>query len=378
MITQAEFRTFFQVAGTRLFFNHAAYAPLSKPVVQAMNDYFAVRSHGDPASWSIAEEHVEGLRNNFAQLVGATPPRIAMMQNTVTGVNILANGLAWQAGDHILLYADEFPSNVMPFLNLQDRGVEVEFIKAPDGRVSLERFAAAIKPNTRLISLSSVQYLTGFRADLKPIADLCHQQGAYFSVDGIQSVGVIPTDVIESGIDFLAVGGHKWLMSPLGAGFIYVTEALQSELKLAFRGYMGHVNPIDFGNFEQELSPHARRFELGAFNAPSIVGAHQATELLLACGIENIFRHVRKLIHRFEEGITSLPFETMYHFEEQETSGICMFTHENAELNEKVFNSLSDQKVNISLRGGGLRLAPHYYNTVEEIEAFLALLNSLG
>ncbi|NQT64305.1 MAG: aminotransferase class V-fold PLP-dependent enzyme [Candidatus Marinimicrobia bacterium] len=374
MITQEQFRSYFDVVGKRLFFNHAAYSPISRPVVNAMNEFFEHRQMGNPLTWNIAEDHMEGLRSNYGKLVGAPAERIAHMANTVSGVNVLANGLDWKSGDHILLYVDEFPSNVMPFLNLNERGVEVEFISAPDGRVTPELFEAALKSQTRLISISSVQYLTGFQADLETLSELCHSRNIIFSVDAIQSVGVVPTDVIASGVDFMAAGGHKWMMSPLGTGFLYVTEELQSRLKLVHRGYMGHVNPMDFGNFEQELTPDAKRFELGAFNASGMVGAEKATELLLECGVDSIFRHVRKLIGQFEWGLEELPYKTMYQFEENEQSSICLFSHNDASRNESIFQSLSASGVNISLRGGGLRLAPHYYNTSDEVDQILALL----
>ena len=374
MISQEQFRSYFNVVGRRLFFNHAAYSPLSKPVVDAMNEFLGHRQMGNPLSWNIAEGHMEGLRANYGKLVGAPPARIAHMANTVSGINVLANGLDWKSGDHILLYMDEFPSNVMPFLNLKDRGVEVEFISASDGRITPELFEAALKSQTRLISISSVQYLTGYRADMKTLSELCHSRNILFSVDAIQSVGVVPTDVLDSGIDFMAVGGHKWMMSPLGTGFLYVTEELQGRLKLVHRGYMGHVNPIDFGNFDQELSPDARRFELGAFNASGMAGAEKATELLLDCGLDSIFRHVRKLIGQFEWGLEELPFKTMYQFEENEQSSICLFSHVDHTKNEAIFQMLSKSGVNISLRGGGLRLAPHYYNTPDEVDQILELL----
>ena len=374
MLTQEQFRSYFDVVGKRLYFNHAAFSPLSKPVVNAMKEFFEQRQLGSPLSWKIAEDHMEGLRSNYGKLVGAPSERIAHMGNTVSGISVLANGLEWKSGDHILLYIDEFPSNVMPFLNLRDRGVDVEFITAPDGRLTPELFEAAIKPQTRLISVSSVQYLTGYLADLKTLSELCHSRNIIFSVDGIQSVGVIPMDVINAGIDFMAVGGHKWMMSPLGTGFLYVTGELQAQLKLANRGYMGHLNPMDFGNFEQELTPDAKRFEMGAFNASGMVGAEKATELLLECGVESIYRHVHKLLSQFEWGLEELPYKLMYQFEDSELSGICMFSHIDDSKNEAIFQKLSESDVNISLRGGGLRLAPHYYNSSDEIEQLLILL----
>jgi len=378
MITQPQFRDLFEVSGQRLFFNHAAYSPFSRPVVQAMNDYLDYRLQGSPQTWPAAVERREHLRANYARLVGSVPNRIAMMANTVTGLNVLASGLDWQAGDHMLLYSDEFPSNVMPFLNLRSRGVEVEFVKSADARVTTELFEAAIKPATRLISVSSVQYLTGYQADLTTLAQLCHAHNILLSVDAIQSVGVLPTDVVALGIDFLAAGGHKWLMSPLGTGFIYVTEALQERLRPAYRGYMGHVSPESFGDFEQALSPDARRFELGAFNAPGIAGAEKATELLLACDPASIFRHVRSLLDQFVWGLEETGFVTVYDFVESESSGIQLFSHQDAKLNQQVFEYLTAAGVNLALRGRGLRLAPHYHNNADEIEQLLALLRAFN
>jgi len=337
MMTQENFRKLFEVTDRRLFFNHAAYSPFSRPVVQAMDDYLNYRLQGSPVTWTTAVERMENLRNNYAKLIGTQADRIAHMANTVTGMNVLASGLNWRPGDHILLYADEFPANVMPFLNLRSRGVQVEFIRGKDVRVTPELFAAAITPQTRLISVSSVQYLTGYRTDLKALAELCHAHDILLSVDAIQSVGVIPMDVQKSGVDFLAAGGHKWLMSPLGTGFLYVTEALQERLQPAYRGYMGHVDPEAYSDFEQELSPHARRFELGAFNAAPIAGAETATDLLLQCETPRIFQHVRNLLNQFNWGLEETEFIPLYTFDENEQSGIQLFSYQDQTLNEQVF-----------------------------------------
>lgn len=378
MISQQEFRSHFESLGDRLYFNHAAYAPLSTPVLETMNNYLNVRLRGDSQTWAVAVEHLEGLRTKYSKLAGTRETRIAMMANTVSGINVLATGLEWKAGDHILLYSEEFPANVMPFYNLQSQGVEVEFISAPDGRVTPELFESRIKDRTRLISLSTVQYLTGYRADLKTISDLCHDRDILFSVDAIQSLGVIPMEVENLKIDFLSAGGHKWMMSPLGAGFLYLTEELQSQLQVVNRGYMGHVNPEDYGNFEQELSSDARRFEMGAPNAPSMVGADMAVGLLLECGIDKIHAHVRSLIRQLENGLADTNFVPLYSFSEDESSGIFMFTHKDSERNIESIKSLTEQKVNLSLRGGGLRFAPHFYNTSHEVDQFLDMLRDLS
>ncbi|MCF7809190.1 MAG: aminotransferase class V-fold PLP-dependent enzyme [Candidatus Marinimicrobia bacterium] len=378
MISQQEFRSHFDSLGDRLYFNHAAYSPMSRPVAETIKYYLDVRMEGSSDTWTLAVDHLETLRSNYAALINTTADRIALTGNTGSGLIALANGMNWQTGDHILLYAHEFPANVTPFYNLKRLGVDVELVQDVDGRLTPEQFASKLRPQTRLISLSSVQYLTGYRANLKPFSDLCHENGIIFCVDAIQSLGVIPMDVVDMGIDFLSAGAYKWMMAPIGTGFLYLTEALQEKLQVTGLGYMGNENPERYDEFDQELHPDARRFEVGAFPAPGVAGARKALDLLLACGIDNIQKHVSGLTEQFLSGLKNTAFEPVYTFSKEERAGICLFKHKNQEQNEEVFKRLTAQKVNIALRGGGLRFAPHYYNTSEEVDRFLAMLAELS
>ncbi len=377
MISQEQFRQQFDVNRHRLYFNHAAYAPMSRSVVRAMSDYFQVRLEGEPNAWGYVVERYEGLRSNFASLVNAEPDRVAIVANTVVGINVLATGLDWQAGDRIILYEKEFPANVLPFTNLKGSGVEVDFISDREGRVDVQLFEAALTSRTRLVSISSVQWLTGYRADLKALSELCHARGILLCVDGIQSVGAIPMDVDHSGIDMLVAGGHKWQMSPLGTGLLYLTEELQERLKMGAMGYMGKVDPEDYLNFNQPLSPHARRYEMGAFPAPSIIGAQIATKLLLEAGIENIQSHLRALLHQFRKGLTDIPYRCRYEFDDHESAGILIFGHQDSRRNPEVYDKMVAAGVNLSLRDGWLRLSPHYFINADDVSKLLDILEGI-
>ena len=378
-MTQAEFRSLFShVTSRRLYFNHAAVSPLADPVLVAMNEHLERRHTGAPDTWGKAFAAAENLRGLYATLVNATTDRIALMPNTATGLNILASGLKWQAGDRVLLNEHEFPANVIPFRNLRRLGVELDFVKTTDGRFPLEAYENAITPRTKLLSLSIVQYMTGYRADVKAIAELCHRHHIIFSVDAIQALGVMPVDVEADGIDFLATGGHKWLQSPLGSGFLYLSKAIQDQIHQTHLGYMSLEHPEKFSDFEQPLSEAARRYELGAFNAVNCVGANAALGLLIDANQTTVFDHVRGLVRHFSERLTGTNFRPVFNFPEANGSGIFIFTHHDESKNQPMLEQITAREVVISLRDKGLRFSPHYYNTMGEVDALIDILKELG
>lgn len=375
-ITQAQFRAEFEAVPPRLFFNHAAVSPLPRSTSQGVEFFLQLRRKGDPTYWPQVLEMLQRVRENFAALVGTRPERITLVTSTTHGLNLLAAGLDWQPGDRILLTKGEFPANVLPFQNLAYRGVEIDFLEEPGLAVTPEKLAAALKPRTRLFSISAVQFLTGYRADLAAMAEVCHAQGTLISVDGIQAVGTYPLEGEQWGIDFLACGGHKWLLSPLGAGFAYLTEELQNRLRPVFTGIQGLVDPENFLAYDQPLAETARRYETGAYNTLALAGAERSTGLLLACGLTSIREHILALLERFQQGLVNTPFRPCYHFPAENRSGIFYFTHDQRERNEAAYRFLLEQGVVLSYRGGNLRLSPHYWNTPAEIDRLLEILQN--
>jgi Selenocysteine lyase len=295
--------------------------------------------------------------------------RIALIGNTSDAINIVASGLPWQRGDRIILNDMEFPANVYPYYHLQEHGVIVDIIKCPDGRITTEMIARSITPRTRVVALSAVQFLSGFRADLVSIGAMCRDQGIWFVVDGIQAVGAIQLDVQEMKIDGLAAGAQKWQMSVQGTGFLYVNEALQEAIHPQFVGWLGVQDAWNFYNYGQPLASTAKRYEGGTVNHLGFCGMAKSLALLLDQGIPAIENHILALTRILTDGLRQIEGVMIYSpTNDSERAGIVTITlpaHVNAAT---VFKKLLAKNIVISLREGKLRYSPHFYNTPGEIQ----------
>ncbi|HTP12859.1 MAG TPA: aminotransferase class V-fold PLP-dependent enzyme, partial [Bacteroidota bacterium] len=248
----------------QIYLNHASISPLSTRAVDAMTKYLQTHSNGTLVSYDDELKIESDCRTAVQALIHAeSTDRIALTGNTSDALNIVASGLPWQRGDRIILNDMEFPANVYPYHHLQEQGVAVDIIKCPDGRISPEMIERTITPNTRVVALSAVQFLSGFRADLARIGGLCRERKVWFIVDGIQAVGAVRVDVQRMKIDGLAAGAQKWQMSVQGTGFLYVNEALQEAIHPKYVGWLGVQDAWNFYNYGQPLAPTAKRYEGG-------------------------------------------------------------------------------------------------------------------
>ena len=213
------FRAHFPVVKRWAFFDHAAVAPIPDRAVEALEEYgrrIAENGIADVWFWADRVAHVRRLA---AQLVNApSPDDVGFVPNTTVGIGLIAEGFPWQPGDNVILAAEEYPSNQYPWLNLRARGVEVRPVPSRGPRVELDDVRAAMDSHTRLLTVSFVQFASGFRADLDALGALCRERGVFFFVDAIQGLGAFPLDVQKTPIDALAADGHKWLLAPEGAG----------------------------------------------------------------------------------------------------------------------------------------------------------------
>ncbi|GAB1348795.1 hypothetical protein MASR1M107_10080 [Ignavibacteriales bacterium] len=221
----------------KIYLNHASLSPVPQPVIDRADIFLKRRSetHIDDMSQWISD--VEEAKVKLGKLINGDPDRFAFFDNTSTGLNILAQGINWKPGDRILLNDVEFPSNVYPFLNLKNQGVEIDFVHSKKGAVNSVDILAAVRPETRLISISAVQFLSGYRSNLKKIGDFCRERNIIFSVDAIQALGALQIDVKECKIDFLSCGTQKWLLGLMGLSFIYITGELQHDITPRFVGW---------------------------------------------------------------------------------------------------------------------------------------------
>lgn len=370
------YRGLFPVVKTgTVYLNHAATSPLSTRVVAAVQRYLTERSETHIDNFSMVAGLVTETRNRIGKLINSKSDRIAFCDNTSNALNILAAGMKWRTGDRIILNDLEFPANVYPFMNLKRLGVELDFVKNRDGKILLEDIESAITPVTKLLSISHVQFLSGYRADLEAIGDLCRRRGIMFAVDAIQSAGVVRIDVDRMKIDFLACGGQKWLMAPRGTGFAFVSAETQERLNQA---YVGWTNMKDFfGDFTRyriELDSSARRYENGTLNYAGIVGLHESVGVLLEVGIASIEQHVLDLSDKLIAELDPLGIKPYVSGNRQERAGIVSFR---ASDPQRVFANLSEEKIEVAVRQGWLRVSPHFYNTEEEISILATKLKAV-
>ncbi len=362
----------------KIYFNHAAIGPLSTAVTNAIDKRLQDRGSGRIDTFDRDAATAEMVRRYLSRLINApSEDRIAFVSNTSGGLNLVASGLKWSEGDHILINDMEFPANVYPYKNLEKQGVEVEQLSCPEGRITAEQIAGALRPSTCLVAVSAVQFLNGYRSDLKAIGEICRQNDCWFVVDAIQALGAVPLDVQRAHIDALVAGSHKWLMAPQGIATLYVSENLQQAIKRHYVGWLSVREPWKLFDTDQQLDPTARRFELGTPNFSGLIGLRASLEMLFETGPQKAARQIRRLtdhlIETFREW-DDVSLLTPVQWEER--AGIVTINLPDHIDNQKFIQSLKDQNLYIALRENNLRLAPHYYNTMEEIDRAVKLIRS--
>ncbi|MGA9117747.1 MAG: aminotransferase class V-fold PLP-dependent enzyme [Bacteroidota bacterium] len=353
----------------QIYLNHAGTSPLSTRVLAVLSKYLHNRSEGAIDTYATDVQMVNECRSLVSRLINAdSPDRIAFQTSTSDAINLVASGLEWKPGDQIILNTIEFPANVYPYLNLKRLGVEVSFLSADNGRITPEMIAGAVRPQTRLVALSAVQFLSGYRADLQSIGELCRSRGIVFAVDAIQAVGAVAIDVQRMKIDALAAGAQKWQMAPHGSGFLYVTEDLQSRIAQKYLGWLSVHDPWQFHDYDQPIAASARRYEGGSLNMPSLWGLHASLSTLLEFGTAGIERHILAITEILRDGLAEIPgIRVVTTYPDQERAGIITVALPNNLSGQDVFKRILSRGVTIALREGQLRYSPHFYCTAEDM-----------
>ncbi len=364
-------REFFPyLSSGRIYLNHAGTSPQSTRVVEALTSHTHDRSTGVIDTFRSDVAMVETWRRTIAGLINAeAPERIAFQMNTSDALNLVAAGLPWKSGDRVLVNDAEFPANLHPFLHLRRHGVEVDMISARDGAVTADHVARALTPRTRLASLSAVQFLSGYRADMAAIGELCRSRGTLFVVDGIQAVGAVPVDVQAMKIDALAAGAQKWQMAPLGTGFLYLTADMQERITQQHLGWLSVASPWEFHRFDQPPAASARRYEGGTLNIPGMHAMLASVSLLLEFGIDAIAGHLHHLTAILLRECATVPgVVPVTPLDPARRAGIATVAPPPGIPPEDIFRSLRARGITCAVREGLLRFSPHFYNTPGEME----------
>ncbi|MCF7740711.1 MAG: aminotransferase class V-fold PLP-dependent enzyme [Candidatus Marinimicrobia bacterium] len=364
------YRKLFPITQEKVYLNHAATAPLSTRVKSALDKYIETRMKTQPGNWEESAQKGAELKQLFAGMIKAeSADRIAFTQNTTHGLNIIASGLNWQPGDEILIPEKEFPANVYPFKNLEKLGVKIKYLPTPQGGLQASTLTDNISPKTKLLTLSFVEYLSGFKHDMEAIGQICQEYDILFIVDSIQGAGAMPIDVQNFHIDGLANGGQKWLMSPPGTGFLYVTKDLQGRISQCHLGWTGLEDFDNFLDYDRKPLETAARYELGSLNFAGITAAHAALSLLTEVGLDNIYQHIVKLTDHAIHGLKEAGYNLYTNQNRKHRSGIVTFYPDSGV--EQLFEKMQENDIVCSFRSNMIRIAPHFYNNFADIEAVL-------
>jgi selenocysteine lyase/cysteine desulfurase len=365
----SRYRDEFPVTRELIYLNHAAVSPLCLPAAGAMKRLIEDAATYGSLHYGEWLESYQGLRQAAARLINASPAEIAIMKNTSEGIATIAQGLDWERGDRVVAFREEFPSNYFPWAHLEKRGVHVTWLSIYD---QIEKILEAI-PGARLLAISYVNYLSGYRADLKAIGEVCRQHGCFFLVDAIQGMGVFPIDVESWNIDGLASDGHKWMLGPEGNAILYVRRKWLEAIKPVEFGWMNQANYADYGSRDMTLRPDAGRYECGTLNTAGCFGLRAAIEFLLEVGIEHIAGAVLTIVDQLEAGLRRKGYEVMIDRSAETASGIISFRHPSID-SRSIVSELKRNRILAAPRQSWVRMSPHFYINPEDIEEVLQLL----
>jgi cysteine desulfurase/selenocysteine lyase len=301
--------------------------------------------------------------------------------NTTAGISLVAEGIDWRPGDNVVTLADEFPSNVYPWFNLESRGVETRRVPTDvSGRLELERLAEACDERTRIVTVSWIGFATGYRHDVKRIAAIAHEHGALMFLDAIQGLGAFPLDVNELDIDFLAADGHKWMLGPEGAGIAYIRQEHLEKLRPFGVGWHSVTPGQDYTHVELNLRPAAARYEGGTMNVCGNLALGASLKLLTELGIDAVAAAVLDITDRAcerlaEIGATIVSDRRPDHRGGEQRSGIVAFELPGRDPMALKRHCLKQQIV-LGCRAGRLRISPHAYNNGEDLDRLVEVLRS--
>jgi selenocysteine lyase/cysteine desulfurase len=367
----------FPVTGKKTFLAHAAVCPLPRRVSEAMRDH-ALRATLDDQEETIPPGQIRRTRELAARLLHAQPEEIALVGPTSLALSFIAAGLSWRKGDNILIYFDDYPSNVYPWMALAEKGVEVRLLNTREyGRIRTIDVIGQIDEQTRLVALASNHFVAGWRIEVDAIGRHLRERNILFCVDGIQTVGAFPMGV--ENVDFLAADAHKWLLGPCGAGLLYVRQAVQDKLRPIVHGWHNVRCPNFVAQEQLTFLTDARRYEAGSAMLAGVAGLEAALELLLELGVENIAGELLRKRALLLPALLKQGWNVLQSGAPAPNASAILSLHKPEADMAEVRRKLAEARIHASLRGDRLgrqyvRLSPHFYNTDSELHYVLDTL----
>lgn len=365
------FRNEFPSANHLVYLNHAAVAPLCRRAADAMIWLTQDALENGSLHYDRWMKCYNQFRSAAARLINASPTEIAMVKNTSEGIATVALGLRWSQGDKIVAFREEFPANFYIWKKLEEwHGARVEWLSYLDPLEKVEEAARGAK----LLAISFVQYLSGYRADLEAIGGICRRHGVFFLVDAIQGLGAFPLDVRKMNIQALAADGHKWLLGPEGHGVLYVQQDWQDRIEPVEFGWTTVKGYVDYASRDMALRTDAGRYECGTLNTVGAFGLTASMELLLEAGIDNVATAVQRLGDQIAQGAQQRGYEVMGG-ERTPATGAGIVSIRKPDVDSRMVHAkLRESGVMCAPRQGWVRLSPHFYINPDQINRALDLL----
>ena len=367
----------FPILEDGLYFNHAAVGPWPRCTAEAVQNFADENMRQGSAAyreWIVREDD---LRQRLAELTGAASTAdIALLKNTTECISAVAFGLDWKPGDNVVLPAGEFPSNRLPWLAQAARGLEIREVDVRTAEHAETALLEAMDHNTRLLTVSAVQWNDGFRLDLQALGEACERKNILFFVDAIQQLGALPLDVEACRIDFLAADAHKWMLAPEGIAVFYCRDSARPELQLLQQGWHMFEHPWKFERDDWTPALSAKRFEAGSPNSIGQAALNASLNLLLNYGMANVGRRVLSNTDYLLENLEHLPgVRVSSHKAAERRSGIVSFTHKERSV-LSLHRELTRAGVSVVVRGDSIRVSPHFYQGEKQLAEFLEILQS--
>lgn len=374
----AAWRDEFPVTENLIYLDHASLGPIPRRVVQAMDRSLTAQSRRGSLEHPGLHDVAELARREYAAFIGARPEQIAHAFSTSSAISLIAAGLDWNAGDQVVVPAIDFPSAVLPWMTLHARGVVVNRVPCADGRVDIDALLRACGSRTRVVCVSWVQFSSGFRIDLERLGSACRERGILLVVDGIQGVGALKIDVGNLPIDALAVHAYKWLLAPQGVGWLYLADTLAGRLDISAAGPRSMTPRPSYFDHRFEIRADAARFETGILNFHGIAGARASMALLREAGAETIESQVLKCVEGITQGLLQAGCQIQGGADRSDfRSGIVAFRHPRHDA-AACRAHLLEAGIVTAAREGHVRVAPHFYNSKNDVDAFVQAVRELG
>lgn len=380
----------------KTFLDAACVSIAPRAAIAAIEEFLHMALQGPERSATLhhiaMDEKRARARREAARLINAGEDEIALVESTTHGLSLAAQALPLERDHRVILCDLEFLQLALPWCQLSERiGIQIDVVSHREGMINVQDIADRITEKTKVVAISSVQWTNGFRCDLDALGALCRDRDIWLVVDAIQQLGAIPIDVQKTPIDILACGGHKWLNAPFGAGFLYVRRERVPDLRPPMAGYLSVETPSGgWGEYFQTptITPirayrfvwEARRYEIGGTgNYPGTIGLAASLRLINELGPSRLAEHIFRLTDHLVAGLQTLGIRLVTPIDRQYRSGIITFTMGSVRENVELMEYLLDHRVCVSVRYtsrvGGVRVSCHFYNSPEDVDRLLNLVD---